>query len=62
MVELDLKKLTRPGLYRLYPRVRPSLMVIDEAEIPSIYWQPREPRLKRQELAGELKEGAEVTG
>ena len=37
-------------------------MVIDEAAIPSIYWEPRDPRLKRQELATELKQGAEITG
>ena len=62
MVELDLKKLTaadfsvsiRPGM--------PALMVIDEAAVPSIYWEPREPRLDRQGLLAELKQGAEITG
>ena len=62
MVELDLKKLTaadfsvsiRPGM--------PALMVIDEAAVPSIYWEPREPRLDRQGLLVELKQGAEITG
>ena len=29
---------------------------------PSIYWEPSEPRLKRQNLAYDLKEGAEVAG
>jgi len=37
-------------------------MVIDEAAVPSIYWEPREPRLRRQELAAELKQGAEIAG
>ena len=62
MVELDLKKLTaadfsvsiRPGM--------PALMVIDEAAVPSIYWEPREPRIDRQGLLAELKQGAEITG
>ena len=62
MVELDLKKLTaadfsvsiRPGM--------PALMVIDEAAVPSIYWEPREPRLDRQGLLAELRQGAEITG
>ena len=36
-------------------------MVIDEAAVPSIYWEPREPRLNRQELVAELKQGAEIT-
>jgi hypothetical protein len=30
--------------------------------VPSIYWEPREPRLNRQELLSELKEGAEIEG
>ena len=37
-------------------------MVIDEAAVPSIYWEPREPRLNRQGLANDLKQGAEITG
>ena len=36
--------------------------LFDEAAVPSIYWEPREPRLKRQELALDLKGGAEVAG
>jgi hypothetical protein len=35
-------------------------MVIDEAAVPSIYWEPREPRLDRQGLANDLKQGAEL--
>jgi hypothetical protein len=34
----------------------------DEAAVPSIYWKPREPRLNRQKLSSELKDGAEITG
>jgi hypothetical protein len=30
--------------------------------LPRIYWEPRQPRLKRQELALDLKGGAEVAG
>src|SRR5215470_7272924 len=44
----------RPGM--------PALMVIDEAAVPSIYWEPREPRLNRQGLANDLKQGAEIAG
>ena len=62
MVELDIKKITaadftvsiRPGL--------PSLLVLDEAAVPSVYWQPVAPRLDRQGLLNELKEGAGITG
>ena len=62
MVELDLKKITtsdftvsiRPGM--------PALLVLDEAAVPSIYWQPSAPRLNRQGLLSELKEGADIKG
>jgi hypothetical protein len=62
MVELDIKKITasdftvsvRPGM--------PSLLVLDEAAVPSIYWQPVSPKLNRQELLNELKGGAEIQG
>lgn len=62
MIELDLKKLTAPDFTASIRPGTPALMVIDEAAIPSIYWEPREPRLNRQALACELKEGGEITG
>jgi hypothetical protein len=37
-------------------------LVLDEAAVPSIYWQPLPPRLNRQELLTELKDGAEIKG
>ena len=40
----------------------PALVVLNEDAVPSIYWQPGEPRLKRQQLATDLKDGAEVAG
>jgi hypothetical protein len=62
MVELDLKKLTAPDFTASIRPGMPALMVIDEKAVPSIYWEPREPRLNRQELIADLKQGAEVTG
>jgi hypothetical protein len=62
MVELDLKKLTAPDFTASIRPGMPSLLVLDEATVPSIYWQPSEPRLNRQKLATELKDGAEITG
>ena len=62
MVELDLKKLNAPDFTASIREGIPSLMVINEDAVPSIYWQPSEPRLKRQELAYELKQGAEIAG
>jgi Siphovirus Gp157 len=62
MVELDLKKLTAPDFTASIRSGTPALMVIDEAAVPSIYWEPREPRLNRQGLVTDLKQGAEITG
>jgi hypothetical protein len=62
MIELDLKKLTAPDFSASIRPGTPALLVIDEAAVPSIYWEPREPRLDRQGLLAELKQGAEITG
>ena len=62
MVELDLKKLTAPDFSASIRPGMPALLVTDEAAVPSIYWEPREPRLDRQGLLAELKQGAEITG
>ena len=62
MAELDLKKLSAPDFTASIRPGTPALMVIDEAAVPSIYWEPREPRLNRQELVTDLKQGAEIAG
>jgi len=62
MVELDLKKLNAPDFTASIREGMPSLIVLNDDAVPSIYWQPSEPRLKRQELACELKQGAEIEG
>jgi hypothetical protein len=59
MVELDLKKLAAPDFTGSIRPGMPALMVIDEAALPSIYWEPREPKLNRQGLVADLKQGAE---
>jgi Siphovirus Gp157 len=62
MVELDLKKITAPDFTVSIRPGMPALLVLDEAAVPSIYWEPREPRLNRQELLNELKSGADIEG
>jgi hypothetical protein len=62
MVELDLRKLNAPDFTVSVRPGMPALVVLEEAAVPSIYWEPREPRLKRQELAADLKAGADVAG
>jgi hypothetical protein len=62
MVELDLKKLAAPDFIASIRPGTPALMVIDETAVPSIYWEPREPRLNRQGLAADLRQGVEIAG
>ena len=62
MIELDIKKITAPDFTVSIRPGMPSLLVLDEAAVPSIYWQPVPPKLNRQELLTELKQGAEITG
>ena len=62
MVDLDLKKLTAPDFTASIRPGAPALMVIDEEAVPKIYWQPGEPRLKRHDLASDLKQGEEIAG
>ena len=62
MIELDLKKLNAPDFTASIREGTPSLVVIDEDAVPKIYWEPSEPRLRRQVLASDLKQGAEIAG
>ena len=62
MVELDLKKITAPDFTVSIRPGTPALMVLDEAAVPSIFWQPSAPKLNRQGLLSELKEGVEIAG
>lgn len=62
MVHLDLKKINAPDFTVSIRDGSPSLIVINEDEVPKIYWQPGEPRLKRQQLAEDLKQGEEIAG
>ena len=62
MLELDIKKITAPDFTVSVRPGMPSLLVLDEAAVPSIYWQEVAPRLNRQGLLNELKEGADIKG
>jgi hypothetical protein len=62
MVELDLKKLTAPDFTASIRPGMPALVVLNEDAVPKTYWEPGEPRLRRQILAYDLKQGAEVAG
>lgn len=62
MVELDIRKITAPDFTVSTRPGMPSLLVLDEASVPSIYWQAAAPRLNRLGLLNELKEGADIKG
>ena len=62
MVDVDLKKLTAADFTASIRAGLPGLVVLDEKSIPKIYWEPREPRLNRQGLAADLRQGAEIAG
>jgi hypothetical protein len=62
MVETAIKKITAPDFTVSVRSGSPGLVVLDEAAIPPAYWEPREPRLNRQTLLADLKQGASVAG
>ena len=62
MIELDLKKITAPDFTASVRPGMPALVVLNEDAVPKTYWEPGEPRLRRQILASDLKGGAEITG
>jgi hypothetical protein len=62
MVDLDLKKITAPDFTVSIRPGLPALLVLDEAAVPSVYWQTGAPRLNRQDLLSELKEGSDIKG
>ena len=62
MIELDLKKLMAPDFTASIRPGMPGLVVLNEDAVPKTYWEPCEPRLRRQVLASDLKGGAEIAG
>ena len=55
MVELDLKKITAPDFTVSIRPGMPALLVLDEAAVPSIYWEPREPAAEPAEAGDRIK-------
>jgi hypothetical protein len=55
MIELDLKKIAAPDFTASIRPGMPALMVLNEDAVPKSYWEPGEPRLRRQVLAQDLK-------
>jgi len=62
MTEAGLTKLAQPDFTASARAGTPSLVVVSEQSIPSIYWLPQPPKLDRQALLGALKRGDPVAG
>lgn len=62
MVEIDLKKISAPDFTASVRPGLPALLILNEEDVPSTYWQPSEPHLNRQRLARDLKQGVEIAG
>jgi DNA-binding transcriptional MerR regulator len=62
MVENEIKKIADAEFTVSVRAGTPALVVVEEGLIPSDYWVPREPRLDRQGLLSELKQGATIAG
>jgi hypothetical protein len=62
MVDCDIKKLQASDFTASIRPGTPALMVIDESAVPSIYWDPGKPKLKRRELMTGLGQGYEIAG
>jgi hypothetical protein len=62
MTELGLKNILAPDFtISLRPGI-PALVVVNEDAVPGNYWISGEPRLNRQKVTNELKEGADIEG
>ena len=57
MLELDIKKITAPDFSVSIRPGLPALQVLDEGSVPSIFWQPSAPRLKRRSSSTSSKRG-----
>ena len=62
MTEVGLSKLEQPDFTASARAGTPSLVVISEEIIPSVYWLPQPPKLDRQVLLSVLKRGDPVPG
>jgi hypothetical protein len=62
MAETEIKKITASDLTVSIRSGSPALVVLDESAIPPMFWEPRDPRLNRQALLSELKQGVAIAG
>lgn len=58
----EIRKIETPAGTISRKAVPPSLLIVEEAKIPSSYWKPSDPKLDRKALADALKAGTAVPG
>jgi len=61
MLEASIQKLSAPDFLASVRQATPHVVVTDETEIPSVFWEMRA-HLKKAELLKALKEGDKVSG
>jgi hypothetical protein len=62
MERANIRKLAEPDFTVSLRAVPPSVVVVDEAQIPQDYWKPQPPRLDRQGISAALKGGSAIPG
>jgi hypothetical protein len=62
MSQVGLRKLEQPDFTASVRAGLPTLVVVNEGDIPPDYWVPRPPKLNRQALLAGMKRGDEVPG
>jgi len=62
MERANIKKLAQPDFTVSLRAMPPSVVVVDEAQIPQDYWKPQAPRLDRQGISAVLKSGYAIPG
>lgn len=58
----EIRKLETPGGTITRKAVPPSVLILEESEIPGEFWKPSDPKLDRKAVADALKSGREVPG
>ena len=62
MSEAGLRKIEQPDFTASARNGPPSLVVLAEDQVPESYWVPQPPKLDRQAILGDLKQGDEIAG
>ena len=62
MSEAGLRKIEQPDFTASARNGPPSLVVVAEDQIPQGYWVVQAPKLDRQALVGDLKQGDDIPG